>query len=94
MELKKLYQDKEKSVSPKEEFWQMIEDHAPACPLEEDILLSYCRTMTPNQRKWVLYTFIKGMSAKEIAELEQVSVSAVKNWSAGAKEKVRKLVRN
>jgi len=75
-----------------EEFLDFIEDEFSTCPLEEDILLSYCQAgaLTENQTKWVLYTCIKELNVKEIAELEQVSLTAVKKWRAGARENLQK----
>ncbi|MEH7389778.1 MULTISPECIES: sigma-70 family RNA polymerase sigma factor [unclassified Bacillus (in: firmicutes)] len=76
-----------------EEFWEYIEDEFNYCSMEEDILLSYCQAgnLTENQTKWVLYKFLKDLTVTEIAAIEQVSLSAVKNWRTGAKEKLRKV---
>ena len=81
----------ERMVTVEEEFWAYMEDES-SCPLEEDILLSYCRTaeLTENQTKWVLYTFLKDLTVTEIAAIEQVSPSAVKAWRSGAKGKLKK----
>ncbi|WP_225313485.1 sigma-70 family RNA polymerase sigma factor [Bacillus sp. FJAT-29937] len=75
-----------------EEFWNYIEDESNYCSMDEDILLSYCQNgkLTENQTKWVLYTFLKELTVSEIAAIEHVSLSAVKNWRTGAKEKLRK----
>lgn len=91
-ELNKTQRDSKQNVYPKQEFWQAVWDDCPVCPLEKETLLSYCSTLTPNQRKWVLYSAYYGFSAKEIAEMEHVSVSAVKQWRTGAKEKIKKFV--
>jgi DNA-directed RNA polymerase specialized sigma24 family protein len=40
-----------------------------------------------------MYTALRDFSVKEIAEIEKVSVSAVKNWRAGAREKMKGLRR-
>ncbi|WP_174734462.1 sigma-70 family RNA polymerase sigma factor [Mesobacillus harenae] len=81
----------EYQVSAAEEFWDYVVDELTTCPLEEEILLSYCKSsqLTENQTKWVIYYCLKGFDTKEIAEIEQVSLSAVKNWKAGAKEKLK-----
>ncbi|MBV7509511.1 sigma-70 family RNA polymerase sigma factor [Bacillus sp. sid0103] len=92
MELKKSTQDQERYVQPDEQFWDLAVDSCLDNPLQEEILLSYCRTLTPNQKKWLLYTVCDDLSVKEIAELEKVSLSAVKSWRSGAREKVRDLV--
>lgn len=47
------------------------------------------KLLTPNQWKWVDYYIIQGLSQKEIAELEGVSVDAVKSWSREARKKLR-----
>jgi len=91
MELKKCCINEEKNLSPKEEFWETIEDHSSFCPLEEETLRSYCTGLTPNQTKWVIYTALYDLSAREIAKVENVSVSAVKSWRAGAREKIKGL---
>jgi RNA polymerase sigma factor (sigma-70 family) len=89
MELNKIYKDIQRNVYPKEEFWETAEDPYSECPLEEEILLSYCQTMTPNQRKWVVYSIMEGLTVKEIAEREHVSISAVKYWGTRAREKIK-----
>ncbi|MEH7524938.1 sigma-70 family RNA polymerase sigma factor [Bacillus sp. JJ1503] len=83
----------ERVASVNEEFWEYIEDEFNYCSMEEDILLSYCQAgnLTKNQTKWVLYTFLEELTVCEIAAIEQVSLSAVKNWRTGAKEKLRKV---
>lgn len=94
MELKQIHKDQERNVHPDEEFWNLAE--APSSgggPLDEEILLSYCQTLTPNQRKWIIYTIREGLTIKEISELEKVSLSAVKGWRSGAREKVKELMR-
>lgn len=73
---------------PEEEFWNHIEDETKLHYLEEEIILTYCERLTENQRKWVLYTSLADLSIKEIADIEQVSMSAVKAWRKGAREKI------
>lgn len=90
-ELSKVHKYEEKSVYPSEEYWETVEDLLTNIPLEEEILLSYCRTLTENQKKWVLYTALCDLSVKEIAEIENVSLSAVKSWRAGARGKLKEL---
>ena len=94
MELKKRRKDEERNLYPNEEFWSIMEDHSSFCPLEEETLRSYCTGLTPNQTKWVLYSAQYCLSACEIAALEKVSVSAVKGWRAGAREKIMRLMMN
>ena len=94
MELKKSQQEHERYLQPGEEFWDLVEDSHSDDPLQKETLLTYCETLTPNQKKWLLYTVCDHLTIKEIAELEKVSPSAVKNWRSGAREKVKKIVRD
>jgi RNA polymerase sigma factor (sigma-70 family) len=91
-ELKKSHQDQERNVQPDEEFWDLVPDSYSDDPLQEEILLSYCHTLTSNQKKWLLFTVCDRLSIKEIAAIEKVSLSAVKSWRSGAREKVKNLV--
>jgi DNA-directed RNA polymerase len=79
---------KERSIHPEEGFWEYIEDPFIEQPLEGKLILSYCEGLTSNQTKWVLYTFINELTISEIAEKENVSISAVKAWRKGAKLKL------
>jgi RNA polymerase sigma factor (sigma-70 family) len=94
MELNKLHKDQERYVHPDEEFWELAADPYADDPLQEEILLSYGTTLTPNQKKWLLYTIRDRLSVKEIADLEKVSMSAVKSWRSGARGKLKSLVRD
>lgn len=78
-----------RSVYPKEEFWEVIKDESPDRTLETEFIQSFCGDLTENQKKWVLYTALDFLSVREIAEREHVSVSAVKAWRKGAKEKLK-----
>lgn len=86
-ELTKDSKREERLVYPKEEFWMCIMDEEKREPLMEEMLLACFSHLTENQKKWIVYTAIHQLSVKEIAELENVSVSAVKAWKKGAKEK-------
>jgi RNA polymerase sigma factor (sigma-70 family) len=88
-EMTKSNKHENRSIYPKEEFWEFIEDPFTEQPFEKNLLLSYCEPLTENQTKWVLYTFLDGLSVREIAEKEKVSISAVKAWRKGAKEKLK-----
>ncbi|WP_389361696.1 sigma-70 family RNA polymerase sigma factor [Cytobacillus spartinae] len=79
------------NVYPKEEFWELIEDSKVTPSLEAELILSLCEDLTPNQKKWVLYTAIADFSLNDIAKLEKVSPSAVKAWRKGAQEKLKDL---
>lgn len=58
-------------------------------PLEKEILLSYCKTLTSKQKFWVVAAFYEGLTTKEIAAKANVSESAVKKWKKGALEKLK-----
>ncbi|MBP3039935.1 sigma-70 family RNA polymerase sigma factor [Bacillaceae bacterium Marseille-Q3522] len=88
-EMTKTNRYEERCFYPKEEFWDIIEDDALPSHLQHTILLSYCQGLTNNQKKWLLYTFLEDLSVKDIAEKEGVSVSTVKLWRKGAKEKLK-----
>lgn len=88
-ELTKQRRQEERSVYPEEEFWEFIEDKSIEQPFEVDFLLFYCKNLTVNQKKWVLYTCLKGLSVEQIAHKEQVSISAVKAWRKGARGKLK-----
>ena len=45
--------------------------------------------LTHNQWKWVDNYIIQGMSQKEIAEKECVTIEAVKSWAKGARNRLR-----
>lgn len=79
----------ERSFIPKEEFWEAVEDENLGNPLEIEFLLSYCEDLTEKETKWVLYTCVEFLSVREIAEKENVSLSAVKQWRNGAKRKLK-----
>jgi RNA polymerase sigma factor (sigma-70 family) len=79
----------EKSIFKETEFFDLIEDEKVSDGLAEELLFSYCKDLTPNQRKWVMYTCLHMLTVSEIAEVEKVSISAVKKWRKGAKEKVQ-----
>ncbi|WP_281275625.1 sigma-70 family RNA polymerase sigma factor [Bacillus yapensis] len=78
----------DRTIFPEEEFWYHIEDDSVNPLLEGETILSYCGRLTEHQKKWVLYTALADLSIKEIAEIEQVSVSAVKAWKRGARKKI------
>jgi RNA polymerase sigma factor (sigma-70 family) len=84
------------TTTAKEEYWVNIEEEFPIIPFEEDTILVYCKNsnLTENQTKWVLYHFLKGFNVREVADIEQVSLSSVKAWRTGAREKLRNFKRN
>lgn len=87
-ELSKRRKDEDFCTYPEEEYWALIEDLSLQTPLEEDNILFYCKNLSEHQKKWVLYTALADLSIKEIAKIENVSVSAVKGWRKGAREKI------
>lgn len=88
-EMNRINRFEERSILPKEEFWESVEETNVDHPLELDFLLSYCDGLTEKETKWVIYTCIEFLSIREIAEKENVSLSAVKQWRSGAKKKLK-----
>ncbi len=88
-EMSKTNRHAERTVYPLDEFWEVIEDSGAEVPFEVKELLTYCEFLTVGQTKWVLYSCVDGLSVREIAAKEGVSVSAVKTWRNGAKRKIR-----
>lgn len=87
-ELRKSSKEEEKYLCPQEEFWKLIEDPSPVQSVADELLHSCGDTLTPKQQKWLVLTAQYGLSARDIAEQENVSVSAVKQWRAGARAKL------
>ncbi|MFC7784076.1 MULTISPECIES: sigma-70 family RNA polymerase sigma factor [unclassified Rossellomorea] len=83
------YRNEEKSIFKEADFFEIIEDEQANVQLAHEVLLSYCHGLTENQRKWVLYTCMHMLTVSEIAKAENVSISAVKKWRKGAKEKIQ-----
>ncbi|MCA1058843.1 sigma-70 family RNA polymerase sigma factor [Rossellomorea aquimaris] len=91
-QLSKENKHEERSVYKESEFFDMIEDEHINEGLAEELLFSYCKDLTKNQRKWVMYTCLHMLTVSEISEVESVSISAVKKWRKGAKDKIKGLV--
>ena len=89
MELTKETMQSERTYYPEVEFMEIAEASYTEEPLVEDILVQHCHTLTPNQRKWLLLTVLEGLGVSEIAEKEKVSLSAVKSWRKGARDKLK-----
>lgn len=87
-ELTKRKKHEDTCLYPDEDFWSLIEGADSQLLLEKETILSYCARLTEPQKKWVLYTALADLSIKEIAEIEHVSMSAVKAWRRGAREKL------
>ncbi len=81
--------NEEKSIFKETDFFEVIEDENGNEQLEQEMVLSYCGDLTENQKKWVLYTCVHMLTISEIAEVENVSSSAVKKWRKGAKDKIK-----
>jgi RNA polymerase sigma factor (sigma-70 family) len=82
-------QHQEKHVLPEMEFWECIEDQGSSLFLEKETILTYCEGLTGKEAKWVMASFIEQLTNKEIAEKENVSISAVKQWKSGALRKMK-----
>lgn len=59
--------------------------------LQEEILLSYCQSLTKNQQRWVVNTFLYDYSLTDIAHKYSVTKDAVKSWRRDALKKLRHL---
>jgi RNA polymerase sigma factor (sigma-70 family) len=81
----------EKLIHPKEEFWETIEGQE-SLFLEKETIKTYCEGLTEKEAKWVKAMSIHQLSIKEIAEKENVSMSAVKQWRSGAIRKLKEKV--
>lgn len=58
--------------------------------IKDETLWQHIRnSLTEKQWKWVQYYILEGMTLKEIARKEDVSVEAVKSWAKEAKKKLR-----
>lgn len=90
MELTKTTLESERTIYPTEDFWENTVNPFPENHIEKETLLFYCHALTPNQKKWFLLTSLENLSVSEIAEKEKVSISAVKSWRKGAREKLKK----
>jgi RNA polymerase sigma factor (sigma-70 family) len=87
-ELRKNKIHEERNVHVEDEILELMADSYFDHPLQETLLLSYCINLTENQKKWFLDTVLHHLTVREIAEKEGVSVSAVKQWRTGAREKL------
>jgi RNA polymerase sigma factor (sigma-70 family) len=81
----------ERFVYPEEEYWEIISGTEQASGLETEILFSYCQGLTEKETKWVMGTFLDGLSIRELAEKEKVTISAVKQWKNGALRKLKRV---
>lgn len=87
--IKQANKNEERTVLPQEEFWSLIEDENPETLLEMEMLGIYCEGLTEKEAHWVIAACKDCLSISEIAKREKVSVSAVKQWRAGALRKLR-----
>ncbi|WP_347550991.1 sigma-70 family RNA polymerase sigma factor [Pseudalkalibacillus hwajinpoensis] len=60
----------------------------------EDDVDEYMKVLTDNQKKWVQQAIVEGMSLKEIACREGVSIGAVKSWRKSTLAKLRKHIKD
>jgi RNA polymerase sigma factor (sigma-70 family) len=87
-------QHPDKLTYPEEEFWETIDSQELPQILEKETIQTYCEGLTEKEIKWVVASSIDQLSIKEIAEQEKVSPSAVKQWRAGAKRKLKEKIAN
>ncbi|OZU90692.1 hypothetical protein CIL03_05380 [Virgibacillus indicus] len=67
-----------------------INNFSEALPVDNNLWEQLRENLTPNQWKWVYYYILEGMPLKDIANLEGVTVDAVKSWAKQARAKLRK----
>src|SRR4051812_20286611 len=75
----------DRTLYPSEEYWNSLECETRM--MEKENILSYFHHLTDKQEKWALSHFYYGLSNKEIAIRENVSLSTVKNWKKLTLEK-------
>ncbi|OCA82443.1 hypothetical protein A8F94_21310 [Bacillus sp. FJAT-27225] len=79
----------ERTIYLKSELWDTIEDRK-ASETELTELLDACTDiLTANQKKWLVYTCRDDLTVREIAALENVSISTVKSWRSRAQQKLK-----
>jgi RNA polymerase sigma factor (sigma-70 family) len=88
-ELSKNRLHSERFVCPEDEYWELVEDPHDSQSLEEDFLQTYGQNLTEKETKWLVMACFNGLSIKEIAEIENVTISAVKLWRTNARKKLR-----
>jgi RNA polymerase sigma factor (sigma-70 family) len=87
-ELSKMNKNEERNIHPEEEYWDHVKDDR-RTDLEDELDIgALCESLTVNQKKWLMYAYFDTLSIKEIAERENVSLSAVKSWRCGARVKL------
>jgi RNA polymerase sigma factor (sigma-70 family) len=77
----------ERMVYPEEAYWEMVEDHP--TDLISELIMTYGKNLSEKETKWLIKACFNGLSIKEIAKSEHVSISAVKNWRSDARNKLR-----
>lgn len=87
-EMAKDHKLSERFVYPEEEYWELAADRYDDKFLEKEFLQTYGQTLSKKETKWLIMACFTGLSVKEIAESENVSVSAVKQWRASARRKL------
>ncbi|MBP1917402.1 DNA-directed RNA polymerase [Lederbergia galactosidilyticus] len=87
-DLTKHRQNEERNVYPDEVFWEnavVVEEQW----LEQEHLQNYFIGLTDKQKQWAIDAFYKEMTTRDIAEKEQLSLSAIKKRKAVTLEKIR-----
>lgn len=86
--LTKHRQNEERNVYPDDRFWGNIVEEEVQW-LEQEHLQNYCIGLSDKQTQWVIDTFYKGMTTRDIAEKENISLSAIKKRKAVTLAKIR-----
>lgn len=77
----------DRMVFPEESYWELVEDQP--TDLISEYIMTYGRNLSKKETKWLIKACVNGLSVKEIAESENVSISTVKSWRSGARNKLR-----
>lgn len=91
-EMKKANKQAERFVSPDDEYWETAADPQEFFSFEKDFLQTYGQTLSEKETKWLIMACFIGLSIKEIAENENVTISAVKQWRSSARRKLREQI--
>jgi DNA-directed RNA polymerase len=73
-------------IHPDELYWDTIECETRLLEMED--LLSHFHHLSDLQKKWAVLHFFHGLSNRDIAEMEKVSIRKVQAWKELAMKKV------
>lgn len=89
-ELKRSIRYSERCVVAEDDFWVLLAADESGDAVVDVEFLRACRGwLTEKQFRWVWFTLMHDYSVREIAVMEGVSISAVKQWREGARRVLR-----